>query len=794
MAENSYPFKEIEKKWQKRWDEKNCFKVDNESNGKKKFYCLIEFPFPSGSGLHVGHARPYTAMDTVARYHRMKGENVLFPIGLDSFGAQAEQYAIKTGQHPKVTTELNTETYVRQLKDLGFSFDWDRFISTSRPEYYKWTQWMFIQFFKKGLAYKSQDTINWCPACKMALTNEELEQGKCERCGGDVIQKVKSQWTLKMKSYSEDLLEGLDHVGYSENIKAQQRNWIGKSVGAEVDFTLSNGEKLKVFTTRADTMYGVTFMVIAPEHNLTLSKDISNKDAVDAYKIAANKKTEMARLENKEKSGVKLEGIYAVNPFDGKQIPIFISDYVMMGYGTGAIMAVPAHDTRDFEFASMFGLDITRVIDGGELPYEGDGRHVNSGFMDGMDKDDAINAAITKVESEKIGKKTINYKMKDWLFSRQRYWGEPVPMVFCECCGWQSVPDNQLPVVLPDIDDYLPTDDGESPLAKATDWVNTTCPVCGKAAKRETDTMPNWAGSSWYFLRYMDPKNNDEFASKDALNYWGQVDLYEGGQEHTTRHLLYARFWNQVLFDLGLVPNKEPFKNRFSHGLILAEDGSKMSKSKNNIVSPDDVINEFGTDSLRIYEMFIAPFSEDAAWSTSSIIGVSRFLNRVYKMIEKIEDREMNKEEKVAINKTIKDVTERMEATKFNTVVSAYMECLNAVSSQDKVAKEFFEKFLAILNPYAPHLCEELWEKLGHNDMLVFHQWPEYNEKFLMSDEINFIIQINGKLRSEIKIKKDLGEDEIKKLALADEKASKFIVGDIKKIIIVPNKLINIVV
>ncbi|MBN2779756.1 MAG: leucine--tRNA ligase [Alphaproteobacteria bacterium] len=795
----SYDFTKIEKKWKKKWDEAKAFEV-SENNPKDKFYCLIEFPFPSGAGLHVGHARPYTAMDVIARKKRQEGKNVLFPIGFDAFGMQAEQYAIKTGTHPKITTEDNCENYKRQLQELGISFDWTRAINTSHADYYKWTQWMFIQFYKAGLAYKDENTINWCPACKLALTNEELEQGKCERCGGDVVQKRKSQWTLRMKSYSEKLLEGLENVNYSENIKAQQRNWIGKSVGAEINFKVNNTDNLTVFTTRPDTIFGATFMVIAPEHPLleNVKAHLANKSEVEIYQTAANKKTEMERQENKEKTGVRLNGVVALNPFTGKEIPIFIADYVMMGYGTGAIMAVPGHDQRDWDFAKKFGLEIKEVISGGDIEkeaYVGDGKIINSEFLNGLTKQDAIEKITSELEKRGLGQKKIEYKMRDWLFSRQRYWGEPVPMVYCEKCGWEPIPENQLPLELPEITDYLPTEEGDAPLARATDWVNTICPKCGGTGKRETDTMPNWAGSSWYYLRYMDPHNTKEFASKERLNYWGQVDLYEGGQEHTTRHLLYARFWHKVLYDLGFVPFDEPFKNRFSQGLILAEGGVKMSKSKGNVINPDDIISEYGTDTLRVYEMFIGPFTEHVAWSKTAMIGVHRFLTRIYNLIEKSTEREMNTTELRAIHRATKEVGERIDTTRFNTAVSQLMECFNTISQEKEIAKTFIEKFIILLNPFAPHIAEELWEKLGHKTSLVFEPWPTYDEKYLIDDEVTVVLQINGKNRSEIIVAKDTDKKELEEKALSDEKIKKFIDGNpVRKIIVVPNKLVNIVI
>ena len=799
-VEKTYNFSEIEKKWQKKWQEEKCFEVSEKSE-KDKFYCLIEFPFPSGAGLHVGHVRPYTAMDVIARKKRMEGKNVLFPIGFDAFGMQAEQYAIKTGKHPQKTTDENCDNYKRQIQELGISFDWSRVVNTSHSDYYKWTQWMFLQFYKNGLAYKKEDTMNWCPACKLALTNEELEQGKCERCGGDVVQKLKSQWTLRMKDYSQKLLDGLNKVDYSESIKAQQANWIGKSVGAEIKFEVKNtDEKLTVFTTRPDTIFGSTFMVIAPEHPLLKSSEkmIANLDEIKKYQIASNKKTDMQRQENKEKTGVKIEGLSATNPFTKKEMPIFIADYVMMGYGTGAIMAVPAHDQRDYEFAKKFDLDIPEVVSGGDISkeaYIGDGKLINSDFLNGLNKKEAIEKTISEVEKHNYGRKKTEYKMRDWLFSRQRYWGEPVPMVHCEKCGWQPIPESELPLELPEIEDYLPTEDGDAPLARATDWVNTTCPKCSGKATRETDTMPNWAGSSWYYLRYMDPHNDNEFASKDRLNYWGQVDLYEGGQEHTTRHLLYARFWHKALFDMGIVSYDEPFKNRFSQGLILGPDGLKMSKSKGNVVNPDDVRAEYGTDTLRTYEMFIGPFTEAVAWNKNAMVGVSRFLSKILAMTDKTTSREMNKVELKAIHRGIKDIGERIDSRKFNTAVSGLMECYNAVASQKDFSQDFMEKLVQILNPFAPHLTEEMWEKLGQKEMLVFEKWPAFDEKYLIEDTITIVLQVNGKNRGEIQVPTEISKEDLENLAQENSNVQKFTDGKtIRKIIVVPKRLVNIVV
>jgi len=677
-----YDFKKIEKKWQNYWDENETFKaITGES--KEKYYILVEFPYPSGSGLHVGHVRSYTALDSVARMKRMKGYNVLFPMGWDAFGAPAEQYAIKNKIHPKEAVKENIKTFKKQIQSLGTSFDWSREFSTTDPEYYKWTQWQFLQFYKHDMAYKAKKNINWCPTCKTGLSNEDAAGGVCERCGSKVVQKEKQQWLLRMSDYAEDLLKGLDDTKFADRVKIGQINWIGKSTGAEIDFEVTKGEKLTVYTTRPDTLYGVTFMVVAPEHPIIekLSKQIKNMEEVKEYQKQANSKTEFERTELvKDKTGVKLDGIKAINPITKEEIDIYIADYVMMGYGTGAIMAVPAHDERDYEFAKKYGINIIQVIEGGDInkeAYIGDGKYINSGILNGLtNKNEASHKMLEYLEEIGIGKPKTNYRLQDWIFSRQRFWGEPIPLVYCEKCGWVPVPEDELPVLLPDVANYEPTEDGESPLANIKEWVNCKCPSCGKDAKRETDTMPNWAGSSWYFLRYMDPNNDKDFVSKEALDYWGKVDWYNGGMEHTARHLLYARFWNQFLYNIGLVPNKEPIDVRVSHGMILGPDGVKMSKSKGNVINPDDVIKEYGADALRTYEMFIGDYEKDAAWSTNGLKGCSKFLDRIYNIKDKLNDKSGYTLETL-VHQTIKKVTNDLENMKYNTAVSALMILLN---------------------------------------------------------------------------------------------------------------------
>lgn len=793
----------IEKKWQKYWDDHNTFKAEDFSD-KEKYYYLIEFPYPSGSGLHVGHVRSYTALDVLARKKRMMGYNVLYPLGWDAFGAPAEQYAIKNHIHPSKAVEENIATYKKQVKDLGISFDWSREFSTTDPDYYKWTQWQFLQFFKAGMAYKAEKNINWCPSCKIGLSNEDATGGVCERCGTTVEQKLKSQWMLKMKDYAQDLLDGLDDTHFQEKIKTAQVNWIGKSTGAEVDFKLKQvDETLTVFTTRPDTLYGVTFMVIAPEHPL-LEKHhdiIKNNEEIHAYQHEATHKSEFERIQlNKEKTGVKVEGITAVNPVSNKEIPIFVSDYVMMGYGTGAIMAVPAHDQRDYDFAKKFNIDIIEVIKGGDISvkaYDGDGPMVNSGVLDGMDnKKDSIEKMIEFLEKEGVGKKKVNYKLQDWVFSRQRFWGEPIPLVYCEEHGWVPVNEEDLPVTLPQVTEYEPTDDGESPLAKIDSWVNTTCPICGKKAKRETDTMPNWAGSSWYFLRYMDPHNDKEFASVDKMKYWGKVDLYNGGMEHATRHLLYARFWNQFLFNQGLIPNKESIDRRIAHGMVLGEGGEKMSKSKGNVVNPDDIVKTLGADALRTYEMFMGDYEKEVVWSESGLNGCRKFIDRVIRLGEKVvEGNEYNKTTEKLMHRTIKKVTEDMDSLKFNTAVAALMILINELEPLKEITKKDYRTLLHIFNPIAPHITEELNEVYSLGKPLCESSWPTYEESMLIDEEKEIAVQVNGKVRATINVNINDSDDVIKEKALAEENVVRFISdSQIVKVIVIKGRIVNIVV
>ena len=797
-----YDFNFIEKKWQNIWENEKTFSVKIDKS-KKKFYSLVEFPYPSGEGLHVGHPRSFTAMDIISRKKRAEGFNVLFPIGFDAFGLPTERFAIKKGIHPAIATKNNIANFVKQLKSIGFSFDWDRVVNTTDPEYFKWTQWMFIQMVKAGLAYKGEETSSWCPECKIGIANEELENGHCERCGSEVQKKKKSAWILKMQSYSDKLLDGLKKVDFPDSVKKMQTDWIGKSVGAEIDFPLKNfDEKLKVFTTRPDTIFGVSYMVISPEHPLIekLASSISNIDEVRNYQNEAKKKTDFERSQlNKNKTGVKLDGVVAINPFNDNEIPVFISDYVLMGYGTGAIMAVPAHDDRDWEFAKKFNLPIIPVLksdfDVNEKPFTDDGVHINSLFLDGLNKQEAIDKIISILEEKGFGKKAVNYRMTDWVFTRQRYWGEPIPMVNCPKCGWVPMDEKDLPLMLPDVDDYMPTDEGLSPLAKAKDWVKTKCPKCHGDAERETDTMPTWAGSSWYYLRYMDPKNKDAFASKEALDYWGQVDWYEGGAEHVTRHLLYSRFWHKVLFDLGLVPFDEPYHKRSLHGMILASNGEKMSKSKGNVVNPDDIVREFGADTLRIYEMFIGPFDQAAAWSTSSMVGVFRFLNKVYDLAFNVANVEMTEKDEAMLHQTIKDVSERIDTMKFNTAVSALMVMANYMAELDKIPYPMMEGFVKLLNPFAPHIASEIWEMLGHSSRIDFEPFPVYDVEKIKTSSVNMVITINGKKRLEVLMPVDEDDENVKKLVLENKDLQTYIKDkEIKKIIVVKNKIVNIVI
>ena len=796
-----YNFAETEKKWQKIWEENNTFRASDDYT-KPKFYALVEFPYPSGQGLHVGHPRSYTALDIVARKRRLEGYNVLYPMGWDAFGLPTENYAIKNKIHPKIVTKNNISNFKRQLKSLGFSFDWTREIDTTDPNYYKWTQWIFLQLFKKGLAYKKEMAVNWCTSCKVVLANEEVIQGKCERCGSDVIRKVKSQWMLKITEYAERLLKDLDDVDYIDRVKAQQKNWIGRSTGAEVDFATTAEEKLTVYTTRPDTLFGATYMVISPEHPyIELWADrIKNIEEIRNYRAEANKKSDFERTElAKDKTGVRIDGINAINPLNGKEIPIYVSDYVLMSYGTGAIMAVPAHDTRDWDFAKAFNLPIIEVVAGGDVQNEAftdveTGKLVNSGFLNGLEVKEAKKAVIEYLEAKKIGRRKVNYKLRDWVFSRQRYWGEPIPIVHCEKCGAVPVPESELPLLLPEVESYEPTDNGESPIAKMTDWVNTTCPVCGGKAQRETDTMPQWAGSSWYFLRYLDPHNDKELASKEALDYWLPVDWYNGGMEHTTLHLLYSRFWHKFLYDIGVVPTKEPYQKRTSHGMILGENGEKMSKSRGNVINPDDIVKEYGADTMRLYEMFIGDFEKAAPWSSAGIKGCSRFIDRVYGLLDIVKKTSDGKLEK-SFHKTIKKVTSDIESLKFNTAIAALMALLNEIYDNSVISEEELQIFITLLNPFAPHLTEEMWEKAGFEGQLNQAKWPTYDEAKTVDSEAEMVLQINGKIKDKIVVSVDASKEELEKAALENEIVKELTAGKtIVKIIVVPKKLVNIVV
>ena len=801
----AYDFKSIEKKWQDKWYSEGTFFAKEDKN-TKKWYGLVEFPYPSGQGLHVGHPRSYTALDIIARKKRLEGYNVLYPIGFDAFGLPAENYAIKNHVHPKITTEKNINHFREQLKSLGFSFDWSREINTTDPNYYKWTQWIFIQLFKHGLAYKTTMPINFCTGCKVGLANEEVVNGVCERCGSPVVQKEKSQWMLKITKYAQRLIDDLNDVNFLDKIKAQQINWIGRSEGAEVKFKLKDeNEELIVYTTRPDTLFGATYMVVAPEHPIinTLKEKITNLEEVEEYKKKASLKSDFERSElNKEKTGVELKGIKAINPLTNKEIPIWVSDYVLITYGTGAIMAVPAHDNRDWEFAKKFNLPIIEVVAGGENVQEAPftnvetGKLINSGFLNGLEVKDAINTVIDYLESNKIGTRKVNFKLRDWVFSRQRYWGEPIPVVYCEKCGWVPLPESELPLKLPDIDDYEPGEDGESPLAKQEEWIKTTCPHCGGPARRETDTMPQWAGSSWYYLRYMDPHNNNELASKEALNYWQQVDWYNGGMEHTTLHLLYSRFWHKFLYDIGVVPTKEPYAKRTSHGMILGSNGEKMSKSKGNVINPDDIVNEFGADTFRVYEMFMGPFDQTAPWSMESIRGCNKFLDRVWNLQDMlVEGDTYSPEFEKMMHKAIKKVTDDIEEMKFNTAVSTFMTMVNEFYKIKRINTAEFSTFLQLLNPFAPHITEELYQKIGNKTTIADSKWPVYDEEKIVDDEIEIPIQINGKLKATVKVPADISEDELKN-RIHDLPNVKNSVQDktIVKEIYVKNKIYNIVV
>ena len=796
-----YNFTDIEKKWQKRWDEEKTFAARLDKS-KKKYYALVEFPYPSGQGLHIGHPRPYTAMDIVARKRRMQGYSVLFPIGWDAFGLPTENYAIKNHIHPAIVTERNIARFTEQLKSLGLSFDWDRTINTTDPDYFKWTQWIFLKLYEKGLAYKKEMSVNFCTSCKVVLANEEVVNGVCERCGSEVVHKVKSQWMLKITAYADRLIDDLKDLDFIERVKTQEINWIGRSYGAEVDFQTSAGDKLTVYTTRPDTLFGATYMVVAPEHALvTAWKDkLKNYAQVEEYRAQAAKKSDFERTELvRDKTGVRLDGVYAINPVNGREIPIFISDYVLATYGTGAIMAVPAHDTRDWDFAKKFDLPIIEVVEGGDVQNEAytdvaDGILVNSGFLDGLRVADAKEAVIKWLEEKGIGHKKVNYKLRDWVFSRQRYWGEPVPMVYCEKCGWVPLPESELPLRLPDVKDYEPTDTGESPLSKIEDWVNTTCPKCGAPARRETDTMPNWAGSSWYFLRYCDPNNMTELASKEALDYWMPVDWYNGGMEHVTLHLLYSRFWAKFLYDIGVLKCPEPYLKRTAHGMILGEDGQKMSKSRGNVINPDDVVKEYGADTLRLYEMFIGDFEKSAPWSPSAIRGCKRFLERVAGLPEIVSGSGVTAELESAFHKTVKKVSLDIEDMKFNTAIAAMMTLLNDIYNHGSLTSDELNVFIRILCPFAPHLCEELWESIGEKPFASLAPWPEYDEAKTVEDTVEIAVQICGKLRSTITVSKTAETADAIAAAKADPKVAAALEGKtVFKEIYVPGKIVNIV-
>ena len=805
----SYNFKEIEKKWQDKWYAEGTFNAKDDFT-MKKWFGLIEFPYPSGQGLHVGHPRSYTALDIIARKRRMQGYNVLFPIGFDAFGLPAENYAIKNHIHPKITTEKNVNHFREQLKSIGFSFDWSREINTTDPEYYKWTQWIFIQLYKHGLAYKATMPINFCTGCKVGLANEEVVNGVCERCGSPVVQKEKSQWMLRITKYAQRLIDDLDDVDFLDKIKAQQKNWIGRSEGAEVTFKIADSdETLTVYTTRPDTLFGATYMVVAPEHHIIdkLSDKITNMDEIEEYKHQASLKSDFERSElNKEKTGCEIKGIKAINPLTNEEIPIWISDYVLITYGTGSIMAVPGHDTRDHEFAKKFHLPIVQVIKPAHETMECDidkeaftdvetGILINSGFLNDLPVVEAKKKVINFLEEHHIGKKQVNYKLRDWVFSRQRYWGEPIPMVYCEKCGWVPIPEEELPLKLPEVEDYEPSENGESPLARHAEWVNTTCPHCGGTAKRETDTMPQWAGSSWYYLRYMDAHNDKALASKEALEYWSPVDWYNGGMEHTTLHLLYSRFWHKFLYDIGVVPTKEPYQKRTSHGMILGSNGEKMSKSKGNVVNPDDIVNEFGADAFRVYEMFMGPFDQTAPWSMESIRGCAKFLDRVWNLQNLLVDgEEYSPKFEKEMHRAIKKVSSDIEEMKFNTAVSTFMTLVNDFYKEKTINKAEFKTFLQLLNPFAPHMTEELWQTvLGSTEMLAYMEWPTYDEEKTIADEITLPIQFNGKLKATITISLDEAEESVKEkvhTAVNDKLEGKTIIKEIY----VKNKIYNIVV
>ncbi len=798
-----YDYTSIEKKWQKRWDDEKAFAAKQDFS-LPKFYPLVEFPYPSGQGLHVGHPRPYTALDIVARKKRMLGYNVMFPMGWDAFGLPTENYAIKNKIHPKIVTERNVARFKSQLKALGLSFDWDREINTTDPSYYKWTQWIFLQLFKKGLAYKKEMSVNFCTSCKVVLANEEVVNGVCERCHSEVIHKVKSQWMLKITAYADRLIDDLKDLDFIDRVKTQQINWIGRSYGAEVDFKTTAGDTLTVYTTRCDTLFGATYMVIAPEHEYIEKwrDQLKNYDAIAAYRTEAGKKSDFERTELvKEKTGVRLDGVSALNPVTGKEIPIFVSDYVLAGYGTGAIMAVPAHDERDWEFAKKFGLPIVEVVAGGKNVEEevytdvATGTLVNSGFLNGLSVAEAKKAMVAYLEENKIGREKVNYKLRDWVFSRQRYWGEPIPLVNCEKCGWVAIPESELPLRLPEVDSYEPTSTGESPLSLMTDWVNCTCPQCGGKAKRETDTMPQWAGSSWYFLRYCDPHNDKELASKEALRYWMPVDWYNGGMEHTTLHLLYSRFWAKFLYDIDIVPCKEPYLKRTSHGMILGENGEKMSKSRGNVVNPDDIVRDYGADTMRLYEMFIGDFEKAAPWNPQSIKGCKRFLERFAGLTDLVKGKGVAPALEASLHKTVKKVTLDIDDMKFNTAIAAMMSFINEVYEVGTLTEDELAVFCKILSPFAPHLAEEVYESLGHKDLVSLSAWPSYDDSKTVDSTVEIAVQVNGKLKSTITLPVDAEKETALTLAKADAKVSAAIDGKtIVKEIVIPGKIINIVV
>ena len=798
-----YNYPEVEKKWQDKWEATGVFHAENGSD-KPAYYCLVEFPYPSGQGLHVGHPRSYTALDAVARHKRLEGYNVLYPMGFDAFGLPTENFAIKNHVRPEIVTKQNIDHFRAQMKSIGFSFDWSREINTTDPSYYKWTQWIFLQLFKHGLAYKKKMTVNWCPSCKTILANEEVIEGHCERCGAEVTRREKSEWMLRITAYADRLIDDLDDLDFIERVKIQQKNWIGRSYGAEVDFSTSAGDILTVYTTRPDTLFGATYMVISPEHPYIekWADRITNIDEVRAYREEAAKKSDFERTEiNKDKTGVRIEGVFAVNPVNGKEIPIFVSDYVLITYGTGAIMAVPAHDERDWDFAKKFGLPIIEVVAGGDVQNAvytdvATGTMVNSGFLDGMSVAEAKKAITDWLTENGKGHSKVNFKLRDWIFSRQHYWGEPIPLVYCEKCGWVPLPEDQLPLELPYVESYEPTDNGESPLAKMTDWVNTTCPKCGGHAERETDTMPNWAGSSWYFIRYCDPHNDTCIADPDALKYWLPVNWYNGGMEHTTLHLLYSRFWHKFLYDIGVVPTKEPYNKRTSHGMILGEDGQKMSKSRGNVVNPDDVIRDYGADTLRLYEMFIGDFEKTAPWSTKSIKGCKRFVDRFWNFMEIVTDsEEVRPQFEVAFNKTIKKVGFDIDNLKGNTAIAALMSLMNDIYDSGSITRGELRLFSILLNPFAPHVTEEVWERMAFGGTITDQSWPSYDESKCVDATVEIAVQINGKVRAKINVATDISSDDAIAAAKADEAVASLIAGKtVVKEIYVKGRLVNIVV